>query len=75
VSAVAEYRCSFCGKNQDQVRKLIAGPSRVFICDQCISLCNEIITEDFSSTPRPDRAPRRSSWLDRLRRMTVALPR
>jgi ATP-dependent Clp protease ATP-binding subunit ClpX len=38
--------CSFCGKSQDQVRKLIAGP-RVYICDECIELCNEIIAEEF----------------------------
>ncbi len=49
--------CSFCGKSQDQVRKLIAGP-RVYICDECIELCNEIIAEEFekggfSKTPVP----------------------
>ncbi|UCC66803.1 MAG: ATP-dependent Clp protease ATP-binding subunit ClpX, partial [Deltaproteobacteria bacterium] len=38
--------CSFCGKSQEQVRKLIAGP-RVYICDECIELCNEIIAEEF----------------------------
>jgi ATP-dependent Clp protease ATP-binding subunit ClpX len=37
--------CSFCGKSQDEVRKLIAGPT-VYICDECIELCNEIITEE-----------------------------
>ncbi|MCK5230647.1 MAG: ATP-dependent Clp protease ATP-binding subunit ClpX, partial [Desulfobulbaceae bacterium] len=37
--------CSFCGKSQDDVRKLIAGPS-VYICDECIELCNEIVRED-----------------------------
>lgn len=37
--------CSFCGKNQDDVRKLIAGPS-VFICDECVDLCNDIIREE-----------------------------
>jgi len=37
--------CSFCGKSQDEVRKLIAGPS-VYICDECIQLCNEIIAEE-----------------------------
>jgi len=37
--------CSFCGKNQDEVRKLIAGPS-VYICDECIELCNDIISEE-----------------------------
>ncbi len=38
-------RCSFCGKSQDEVRKLIAGPT-VYICDECIALCNEIIAEE-----------------------------
>ena len=42
--------CSFCGKNQDQVRKLIAGP-RVYICNECIELCNEIIIEEFEKGP------------------------
>lgn len=37
--------CSFCGKSQDEVRKLIAGPS-VFICDECVDLCNDIIREE-----------------------------
>ncbi len=39
--------CSFCGKNQAEVKKLIAGPS-VYICDECVSLCNDIIKEDLS---------------------------
>ena len=42
-------KCSFCGKSQDQVRKLIAGPG-VYICDECIELCNEIIEEELSRT-------------------------
>ncbi len=42
--------CSFCGKSQHEVRKLIAGPS-VFICDECIDLCNDIIREEASSDP------------------------
>ena len=37
--------CSFCGKSQHEVRKLIAGPS-VFICDECVDLCNDIISEE-----------------------------
>ena len=45
----ANLRCSFCGKNRDQVRKLIAGPT-VYICDECVSLCNEIITEDWQES-------------------------
>ena len=39
--------CSFCGKSQHEVRKLIAGPS-VFICDECVELCNDIIREEVS---------------------------
>jgi ATP-dependent Clp protease ATP-binding subunit ClpX len=38
--------CSFCGKSQDEVRKLIAGPIVVYICDECIDLCNDIIAEE-----------------------------
>ena len=41
-----ELRCSFCGKSQREVRKLIAGPS-VYICDECVELCNDIITEEY----------------------------
>ena len=40
-----QLKCSFCGKTQDQVRKLVAGPG-VYICDECIELCNEIIDEE-----------------------------
>ncbi len=40
-------RCSFCGKTQDQVSKLIAGPNGAYICDECIEICNEIIEEEF----------------------------
>lgn len=42
-----KIRCSFCGKTQDQVRKLIAGPNGVYICDDCIDICAEIIEEEF----------------------------
>ncbi|WP_100444551.1 ATP-dependent Clp protease ATP-binding subunit ClpX [Glycomyces xiaoerkulensis] len=41
-------KCSFCSKSQRQVRKLIAGPNNVYICDECIDLCNEIIEEEFA---------------------------
>jgi ATP-dependent Clp protease ATP-binding subunit ClpX len=41
--------CSFCGKSQDEVKKLIAGPA-VYICDECIELCNEIIQEEYEKT-------------------------
>ena len=45
------YRCSFCGKSQEQVRKLIAGQG-VYICDECINLCQEIIEEELLEKPR-----------------------
>ena len=50
-------RCSFCGKTQNQVRKLIAGPNGAFICDECVDICQEIIVEeleDFGPTPDDD---------------------
>lgn len=51
-----KVRCSFCGKSQDQVRKLIAGSNNVFICDECIDLCAEILEEEFDDhdDPAPD---------------------
>src|SRR6266568_1081629 len=45
-SVRATYRCSFCGKSQEQVARLIAGPGGVYICDECIDLCREIIDEE-----------------------------
>ncbi len=74
---MTDYRCSFCGKSQDQVRKLIVGggTNRPYICDECVTLCKEIIDEEFSGTPRPEPPQRYGGWLDRLRRIGVALPR
>ena len=46
-----KIRCSFCGKTEDQVRKLIAGPQGAYICDECISICSEIIDEEFQDIP------------------------
>ena len=48
-----QLKCSFCGKNQDQVRRLIAGPG-VYICDECIELCSEIITDEFDENIQVD---------------------
>ena len=45
--------CSFCGKSQRQVKKLIAGPG-VYICDECIDLCNEIIDEELTAPSHLD---------------------
>ena len=42
-----DVRCSFCNKTQNQVRKLIAGPSGVYICDECIEICGDILEEEF----------------------------
>ena len=44
--------CSFCGKSQHEVRKLIAGPS-VYVCDECVALCTEIIKEESRDLPPP----------------------
>lgn len=44
-----QYKCSFCGKSQDQVKRIIAGPG-VYICDECVSLCSEIIEEEVDDT-------------------------
>lgn len=54
-------KCSFCGKTQDQVKRLVAGPNDIFICNECIKLCDSIISEeirveeveDFSELPKP----------------------
>ncbi|MBD1920648.1 ATP-dependent protease ATP-binding subunit ClpX [Microcoleus sp. FACHB-831] len=55
----SHLKCSFCGKSQEQVRKLIAGPG-VYICDECVDLCNEILDEELldSSAPAPQPVPR-----------------
>lgn len=53
----SHLKCSFCGKSQEQVRKLIAGPG-VYICDECVDLCNEILDEElYDSRPHPAAPP------------------
>ena len=47
-------KCSFCGKTQDQVRKIVAGPKCLYICDQCIELCMAIIEEEVSNFEKTD---------------------
>jgi len=65
----SHLKCSFCGKSQEQVRKLIAGPG-VYVCDECVDLCNEILDEELfdsgSSVAAP--APRREQAPDRRRK-------
>jgi len=52
-TTTGNYRCSFCGKSQEEVKKLIAGPS-VYICDECIELCNEIMVEEWAQEKGED---------------------
>ena len=63
------YRCSFCGKSQEQVRKLIAGQG-VYICDECINLCQEIIEEEMLEAPKQRPA---SQKLPNPRQITMSL--
>ena len=55
-----DCNCSFCGKSQEEVGKLIAGPD-VFICDECIELCNEIVHDDSGSGAAEKKDPKTSS--------------
>ncbi len=66
-----QLRCSFCGKPQDQVRRLVAGPN-VYICDECIELCQEIISEEFEQTLREE-ATLTSSELPKPKEIVEAL--
>ena len=65
-------KCSFCGKSQKQVRKLIAGP-RVYICDECIELCNEIIEEELTEVEETDQLelPRPQQIHDHLQEYVI----
>ena len=68
--------CSFCGKSQHEVRKLIAGPS-VFICDECVELCNDIIREDLEEKAASSRShlPKPREIMDVLDQYVVGQPR
>ena len=61
-----QYHCSFCGKNQDQVRRLIAGPGAVYICDECVDLCREIIDEESGTAATPSTAKGASASAQRI---------
>ena len=65
----SHLKCSFCGKSQEQVRKLIAGPG-VYVCDECVDLCNEILDEELfdSNSAAPTPAPRREQAPERRRK-------
>jgi ATP-dependent Clp protease ATP-binding subunit ClpX len=67
----SHLKCSFCGKSQEQVRKLIAGPG-VYICDECVDLCNEILDEELfdgnsvsSQAHRPEMPPKRRNGVSK----------
>ena len=67
-----DFHCSFCGKRRREVRKLISGP-RVFICDECVSLCNDILTKE-EAAERPS-YPRPKEIVDELERYVVGQAR
>lgn len=69
----SHLKCSFCGKSQEQVRKLIAGPG-VYICDECVELCNEILDEElFENAAQPQPQPQSKSKSSRGGRRENAL--
>lgn len=70
----SHLKCSFCGKSQEQVRKLIAGPG-VYICDECVDLCNEILDEELldSSAPTPPQVTRPEATPKRRRSAGLSL--
>lgn len=79
----SHLKCSFCGKSQEQVRKLIAGPG-VYICDECVDLCNEILDEELLDTngtasaptaPRSEPTPKRRSRANGLSLSQIPKPR
>ena len=63
-SGRVQYHCSFCGKNQDQVKRLIAGPGAVYICDECVDLCREIIAEEASGATSAAAGPTAGDMTD-----------
>ncbi len=70
--AMDDFHCSFCGKRRREVRKLISGP-RVFICDECVALCNDIIAKE-EAQERP-KYPRPKEIADELERYVIGQPR
>jgi ATP-dependent Clp protease ATP-binding subunit ClpX len=74
-STRVQYHCSFCGKNQDQVQRLIAGPASVYICNECVELCREIIQEEAQGAAKPkaggQRVPPPKDLLEKLSEYVV----
>ena len=67
--------CSFCKRSQEEVNRLIAGPDQVFICDECVDLCRDILEEDTSTTSatefKPNRIPSPKEIYDQLNEWVV----
>jgi ATP-dependent Clp protease ATP-binding subunit ClpX len=66
------FACSFCGKSRSRALRLIAGPGRVHICAECVTLCNAILAQEPPATPTPvspeeSRRPYEATWLRLLR--------
>jgi ATP-dependent Clp protease ATP-binding subunit ClpX len=59
-STRSTYSCSFCGRSQDEVQRLVAGPNSIFICDECVALCSTIIAEETAAKPAAKRKAGRS---------------
>ena len=70
------YHCSFCGKPQGEVKRLIAGPDQVYICDECVGVCTQILTEQApdqqaAAAPLPGPDPGRVCLIVTLRQRTA----
>jgi ATP-dependent Clp protease ATP-binding subunit ClpX len=68
----SHLKCSFCGKSQEQVRKLIAGPG-VYICDECVDLCNEILDEELFNGTSPQAPQRKEAAPEKRKKTTTPL--
>ena len=55
------YRCSFCGRSQEMVARLIAGPGGVYICNECVALCQEILEGERIAPPAPKQTPEQTT--------------
>ena len=75
------YRCSFCSKDQDQIKRLVAGPNGVYICDECVNLCKQIIDAEDMPTHRPQafsavaHVPTPANILERLNQYVIGQER
>lgn len=73
MSTSDRLKCSFCGKTQDQVKKLIAGPD-VYICDECVELCNEILDEEFFEAKEKNAEEKKSESKEKTEEKPIPKP-